>query len=253
MNFDAIVRGGRVTLILLALAPLTTFSQQSEAVRSYPVPEGEIRGIVLDAITDVPLAGVRLTLDADKTARTDAQGRFVIRGVQHGSYTLSAHKTGYELGRVSVQMVPVVGWAARFSLRIDPNQEARICEMVCGTYCNSVAVVVRDVLTGRAPISPVALRVTDADSTYWDLGSAESGDSALKLYAGRGPGPFHVEVVAGGYSPWRLAVPIVETDRCGIPVQKPRQAWLLREYSVDPARHYLPPIEVPAKPNQVPP
>jgi len=231
----------RLTSVLLALLPSLAFTQQSEAVRSYPVPEGEIRGIVVDATTDVPLAGVTLTLGADKSASTDAQGRFVIRGVQDGSYTLSAQQTSYKVARVSVKMVAAVGWAARFSLRIDPNPGTRMCEMVCGTYCNSIAVVVRDVLTGRAPISPVALRVTDADSIYWDLGSAQSGDSSLQLYAGRGSGPFHVEVVAGGYAPWRLAVPFVETDKCGIPVQKPRQAWLLREYSVDPAGHYLPP------------
>src|SRR5688572_7111224 len=116
------IRITRLTLILLVLVPHTALSQQFEAVRSYPVPEGEIRGIVLDANTDKPLVGATLTLvGADLRTRTDAHGRFVIRGVQHGSYTLRAQQTGYEVGRASVEMVPVVGWAARFSLRIDPD------------------------------------------------------------------------------------------------------------------------------------
>jgi hypothetical protein len=232
----------RIALILLMLVPQVGLSQHYEAVRSYVVPEGEIRGIVLDARTQLPMrdADLRL-LQADRRTSSDANGRFLFRNVPRGSYTLMAYKPGYEIGQASVDMVPVVGWAARFSLRVEPDSSRRACGLlVCGTKCASISIVARDVLTGRAPISPVALRVTDDDTTYWALGKAEAPDTSLTLFAGKGAGPFRVEVAAEGYSPWKIDNVNVEVGRCQIPAQKALHVWLLRVYGVDPKFRYLP-------------
>lgn len=230
----------RSALCLLLLIPSISSSQQFEAVRSYVLPEGEIRGMVLDATTDKPLAGATITvMGANRQARTNAKGRFIIRGIPDGSYELFAYQPGYEGGHASVQMVAVVGWAARFSLRVTRGLP-QSCDLIDGNYARSIALVVRDALTGGAPIAPVALRVTDRFRISWDLRQAQPGDTAVELYAGSGAGPFHVEVASDGYAPWSGDEVAVELGRCDVPVQRKRNVWLLRTGSVDPARLYLP-------------
>lgn len=227
----------RVFAVLLMYSsfaqPLSAVAQESDAVRSYVVPEGEIRGMVLDSHTDAAIAGASITLmEGNQSTRTDAAGRFVLRNVARGKYQLVAQRRSYALGTVVVEMVPVVGWAVLFRLRQE-TEVAPVCgTIVCGaTACKSVAVTVRDALTGGVPIAPIALRVSDRTETQWDLAQPERGDTVVTLHAGRGTGPFFVEVAAAGYAPWQARDIVVSLDRCGIPRQMPRDAWLLR---VDP-------------------
>jgi TonB-dependent starch-binding outer membrane protein SusC len=57
-------------------------------------PTGTIRGRVTDAATEQPLAGVTVTA-ANRSALTQAEGRYLITGVPAGTYTLRTRLIGY--------------------------------------------------------------------------------------------------------------------------------------------------------------
>ena len=54
-----------------------------------------VSGRVVDAAGDIPLPGAAVSLDGGLWAVTDDQGRFSIKGVQPGTYTLTASCLGY--------------------------------------------------------------------------------------------------------------------------------------------------------------
>ncbi len=68
----------------------------SAAVWSSAAPASyTVSGRVLDAAGDIPLPGAAVSLDGGLWAVTDAEGRFSIKGVQSGKYTLTASCLGY--------------------------------------------------------------------------------------------------------------------------------------------------------------
>ena len=68
----------------------------SAAVWSSAAPASyTVSGRVLDAAGDIPLLGAAVSLDGGLWAVTDAEGRFSIKGVQSGKYTLTASCLGY--------------------------------------------------------------------------------------------------------------------------------------------------------------
>ena len=58
-----------------------------------------VEGVVLDAVTERPVAGAAVTTDSGggrrRSALTDSQGRFAIRGLETGVYRFYARKSGY--------------------------------------------------------------------------------------------------------------------------------------------------------------
>ena len=68
----------------------------SAAVWSSAAPASyTVSGRVLDAAGNIPLPGAAVSLDGGLWAVTDAEGRFAIKGVQSGKYTLTASCLGY--------------------------------------------------------------------------------------------------------------------------------------------------------------
>lgn len=68
-----------------------------------PAGEGSIRGVVISAETEKPLAAVSIaTNPATLAIVTDEQGKFVIPAVPGGSYAVAAKKTGYKMESVNV-------------------------------------------------------------------------------------------------------------------------------------------------------
>lgn len=64
---------------------------------------GNVSGIVRDANTGKPLAGVSLRITSrsqSETTTTDAEGHFIVFTLQPGEYTVTADKPGY--GRQAV-------------------------------------------------------------------------------------------------------------------------------------------------------
>ena len=199
---------------------------ESQAVRSFVVPSREIRGIVLDAATGKPLSDAQVFVEqTTRGALTDSSGRFVVRDVPAGPHGLVARRIAYASTRVTVEVDEESGWAVRFSLA--PSMIVNCGLIVCAGECHSITVYVWDVLTGRPPTAPVALRVSQDTLVYWDQGQADSTARALRLSAGFGDGRFTVEVAARGYAPWRRSGVWVERGECGPPVRKPLQVWLL--------------------------
>lgn len=80
------LRRAYITLLLALLA--AAVSSAAPAVYG-------VSGRVLDAAGDTPLPGAVVTLDGGLWAVTDSEGRFSIKGVQAGRYTLTATCLGY--------------------------------------------------------------------------------------------------------------------------------------------------------------
>ncbi len=78
----------RIAIAFLLALSATVWS--SAAPASYSVS-----GRVVDAAGDIPLPGAAVSLDGGLWAVTDDQGRFSIKGVQPGTYTLTASCLGY--------------------------------------------------------------------------------------------------------------------------------------------------------------
>lgn len=238
----ATIRGSRTHAVSVFLAALLIASAlceelgaqstpkrglpDAEALQSSAVPQGEIRGIVIDAETGDPIEGAQVYLEnTQRGALTDSSGHFHIRDVPYGPHVLVAERLAYASARVSVQIPPRGrGIAARFALH--PQPIAGTIDYVCGCRppCGTVQVVVRDVLTSRAPPSPVALRVTRDSILDWDLGHVQDA-GALRLAAGSGEGTFAVEVAADGYAPWYREDVRVEGEKC--PPSVTLSVWLI--------------------------
>jgi hypothetical protein len=79
-----------------ALALLVAF--MSQASWALAGTSGNIAGVVRDAATGAPIAGVQLHIASgsqDVTATTDARGHFVAFYLQPDDYTVTAEKVGY--------------------------------------------------------------------------------------------------------------------------------------------------------------
>ena len=71
----------------------------SQATWALAGTSGNIAGIVRDAKTGAPVAGVRLQISSGSqsvNATTDAHGRYVVFALQPDDYTVTAVKSGYE-------------------------------------------------------------------------------------------------------------------------------------------------------------
>lgn len=205
-------------------------SPDAEARESSAVPPGEIHGVVVDAERGDPLEGAQVYLEGTMIgALTDSSGRFLLHNVPDGSHVLIAERLSYMTARISVRIPPHTnGIAARIAMRYYRIMADDYDVCMWGPAW-SVQAVVRDVVTGRAPPSPVALRVKHGSVIDWDLDHVQDTD-ALRLGAGRGSGSFNVEVVADGYAPWNREDVWVEGE-CAPGVTL--NVWLI---PVDPSR-----------------
>ncbi len=82
---------------LAALGLLLAFA--SQAAPAFAGTSGGIAGIVTDAKTGAPIAGVRLEISSPSqstTVTTDARGHFIAFALQPDNYTVTAVKSGYE-------------------------------------------------------------------------------------------------------------------------------------------------------------
>ena len=94
--------GALSVAVALALAPSSADAFQS----------GVVRGTVTNANTGAPLGQVRIMLDGtNRSALTNSNGEYTLRGVPDGQLTILAIRIGYSSSRVSLSVVGGVGQA----------------------------------------------------------------------------------------------------------------------------------------------
>lgn len=105
-----------------ALLFLATTAQAQSNERA-----GTITGHVVDAENVRPLPGANVRLEeTERGAAADAFGRFVLRGVPAGTYTLTATFVGFEQARREVQVEPGQTRTVDFALSEDAAQLAEV-------------------------------------------------------------------------------------------------------------------------------
>jgi hypothetical protein len=165
-----------------------------------PVTNGAIAGIVVDGLTELPLAHVLVRLaDTGVSVTTQADGRFELTSIPPGRHTMTVSVVGYALMRRRVTLV--AGSRLEFTVALTPGS---------GTYEERVDVV--------APLVDAHDPGTAADQTIsavelQDLrdmvaddplraaqampGVVASTDFSAE-FAARGSGPGHTNVVLDG-------------------------------------------------------
>ena len=109
-------------LCLLALA--AAFAAQAGSALAGT--SGNIAGIVRDASTGAPIAGVHLQIASGSQSvatTTDARGHFVVFNLQPDDYTLTAEKSGYATRSLS-QYAVFADQTQQYDLQLDPESGA---------------------------------------------------------------------------------------------------------------------------------
>lgn len=195
---------------------------ESQALRSDAAPEGVITGVVLDGVTGLPLEAAMVYLEgSDIGAIVDATGHFEIARIPLGEYEVVAQRIGYRPVRLRADMRQSEGVVARYLLQPHTLVD---CEVIS---VRGVRVRVRDVLTGKAPPTATALRVSNDSDRWWALATAEEDADVLTLWVQVGAGPLDIEVAAEGYAPWYGRSVPSGPSRCGGPGGGVFDVWLL--------------------------
>src|SRR5882672_4229964 len=113
--------------ISVAVAALGACRGQVPRIEPRPLPElvaelapGDLAGFVLDSVTGLPIANAVITLGKDSSAHVvplappvgavaDSLGRFRLRAIHPGVYTLVARFIGYHTRLVSVRLTDSTG------------------------------------------------------------------------------------------------------------------------------------------------
>lgn len=228
---------GMAAEVLAQLPSAASPPSSAVLVASSAVPSRQLVGIVIDAASGRPVKLGRVDLVGTMLrAHTDSSGRFSIQDLPDGPLTASVRSPGYDSLRVTFTPTRGIGVVARFELRAVPIRECGLIVSASDGITGSVVVEVRDVLTGRAPDSPVALRVSRSGATYWDTRRDPSESPAVRLAAGQGPGPFTIEVAAAGFASWSRDGVVGMLDECGILRSPAIPVWLLPLRSATPRR-----------------
>ncbi|WKN42136.1 carboxypeptidase regulatory-like domain-containing protein [Tunicatimonas pelagia] len=83
-------------------------------------PLGTLQGVLLDALTQNPIAGANITTQPPSVALlTDASGQFSVDSLPEGDYTLIAKKAGYTKDSVAVAVSP--GKTTDITLLMEPK------------------------------------------------------------------------------------------------------------------------------------
>lgn len=230
MNRSLVVNA--LVLAIFLVSTRTVAGQQVEPRIAWSttseLPSRVVAGVVLEASTGRLLRYAHVqVLGTDIAALSDMMGRFRLAPLPAGRYELRVQMIGYAPMKGSIDVQDGRGVAVRATIA---EQALPLCGLVvCGGFCGAVRVDVRDVLTGAGPRVGVVLRVEQDSGVDSDFGEPAPGRSSVSLSAGRGNGPFDVEVAAPGYETWRRSDVRIERGACGAVKSAPLQVWLLPE------------------------
>jgi len=154
---------------------------------------GLLMGVIVDALTDRPVANAEVTLGGTAAAvsntkvLTDAEGRFVFLDLPRGTYTITATKAGYSEGAYGrrrpgglPQTLPLADAARIADLEIPIWKHAAITGTILDEAGEPmvdlpVRVLLPAFVAGRLKLTPGAIARTD-DRGVYRIGSLAPGD-----------------------------------------------------------------------------
>ncbi len=222
-------------LVLVLLVPPSAATAQD---RYYPdagirwassprVASLTISGIVVDVTDGKPLfasVGLRGT---SYGVLTDSLGRFTLKAPRAGKLLLAVSKIGYRTAQDTIEFRAEGGLIAQVGLQLDADCESMVPP--------GMKIMVRDLVTGLAPATPVRVRIqSDTFVAETDRGATtinpDRSIAHLSFAVGSElptHGPFDVEVIANGYVTWKASNVLMVLDQCGRDRQPTLRAWLM--------------------------
>lgn len=153
-TFTAWVPPGEVKLLVAAdgYAPRTSIVMAPRHVAIALIPEGVITGIVIDANTKRPVAGVRVTpsveVDDDMSSVTDEHGRFRVTHLPPNAIeVIATSPTGY--GRSTGSVMVDVGTTTDIVIELHPAVTVTGHVMLEKAACAPASVTLRDAAKDR--------------------------------------------------------------------------------------------------------
>src|SRR5690606_27858684 len=148
------------------LIPFTTLAQ----IRTEPLVNANIRGQIIDSLTQEPLPGARVQLDGvTHIVSTDEQGRFAFVTGQRLPATVLVSYIGYESAKVMISEVPVI-------IQLSPVSQQLSDVVVTGYSSQS-----RRLYTGSvAQVKATALENRPAQSFDQLLGGRAAGVNVIQ-------------------------------------------------------------------------
>lgn len=177
----------------------------SIAWRVFDSDSPSISGVVMNNNL-LPLRGAIVTLAGQRSgARSDSSGYFTMPVPAPGEWELRILGIGFD----SIVGQIVVPAGAALTVVVLVGGVSPVCSNACvSTWCEDLAVLVVDSVTGKQPTVPVKLRV-GFDGTFKESITSRSPDPRItSLIVGLGEpvetvGWHSIEISAEGYQPWR--------------------------------------------------
>lgn len=201
----------------------------TEVAATSALTRGALRGVVLDATTGKPLQSAQVYFPETAVGTlTDSTGSFFFQRIPTSAPELRAELIGYASEIISLDgLSDTSGYVARIGLRPVPL-------VICGFKTRvppAVRVLLRDVVTGKAPDGNVRLVVRNgsfADTTEIAQRHAHMRDYTVLEAGGARPGTYDVLVNGTLYRTWQADDVVVEyLEECGWPSTRHLWVWLL--------------------------
>ncbi|MBP7674953.1 MAG: carboxypeptidase regulatory-like domain-containing protein [Thermoanaerobaculia bacterium] len=168
-----------------------TVSIDGEARLDVELPVASLFGIVVDASTKQPLAGVRVAASLEGgaegrpgAATSDSNGRFFVEELEEASYTLSLRRSGYQDAKSSARAAEGGGDAGTIEMTRGDGLEVRVRDGIYGIPLRSALVRVKD---GRGDVGSPTWLTLDGDG---------KGEIAFLR-----PGTYTIVVAGSHYAP----------------------------------------------------
>ena len=194
---------GTALAVLLVGAALTipaSARAQTPAPASGPRPTGIIRGNVVDERTELPLARVLVRLaDTEYRATTGPDGRFELRDVTPGDYTITVSVVGYALLRKGVTVTAGASLDFTFVLTAGTGTYEEKVDVVAPVFEKREPGNVAEQTIGATEIQDLrGLVADDPLRAIQALPGVTATDDFSAEFSARGAGPHNTAVLLDG-------------------------------------------------------
>jgi len=189
-----------VLLAALALAGPHPASAQTQATPPPGLAAGTVRGSVVDERTEQPLARVLVRLaDTDYRATTGADGRFELRGVTPGDYTVTVSVVGYALLRKPVSVTPGAALEFTFVLTAGTGTYEERVDVVAPVFEQREPGSVAEQTIGATELQDLrGLVADDPLRAIQAMPGVTATDDFSAEFSARGAGPRNTAVLLDG-------------------------------------------------------